>query len=57
MQDGGPTGLFTRASGGAWQAQRGSWPWQCAVIQFFPKTVTTVWALQTSLPAGLHCSA
>jgi hypothetical protein len=57
MQDGGSTGLFSRASGGAWQVQDDSWPPQCAIIKFFPKAVTTVWALQTTSPAGLHCAA
>jgi hypothetical protein len=55
MQDGGSTGLFTRASGGPWLVQADSFPPQCAIIEFFPKAVTTVWALQTTPPTGMHC--
>jgi hypothetical protein len=55
MQAGGSTGLFTRAAGGTWQGEHDSYPWKRAVIQFFPKAVTTAWALQTAGPAGLHC--
>ena len=55
MQDGGSTGLFSRSPGHAWQVQHDSWPWQCAVIQFFSEGCHDRSALETSLPAGLQC--
>jgi hypothetical protein len=52
MQDGGDTGMFTKASDGAWQMRRASFPTGCGLRHFFPAAVISVWALSTFCPPG-----
>jgi hypothetical protein len=49
MQDGGNTGMFTRTSEGAWQVVREGVPPGCGILQFYPTTVITAWALPTPI--------
>jgi hypothetical protein len=52
MQDGGNTGMFTKASDGAWQMRQASFPPGCDLAQFFPSAVIAAWALSTFCPPG-----
>jgi hypothetical protein len=52
MQDGGNTGMFTKAPDGAWQMRQASFPPGCDLPQFFPAAVIAAWALSTSCPPG-----
>jgi hypothetical protein len=52
MQDGGNTGMFTKASDGEWQVRQASFPPGCDLLQFFPAAVVAMWALSTFCPPG-----
>lgn len=53
MQDGGDTGMFTKASDGTWQVTRASFPTGSGLLQFFPTRVIAAWALSTLCPQAI----
>jgi hypothetical protein len=55
FQDGGATGLFTKAGRGTWQVRQGGVPGICAELKFFPPAVLTAWSLPTAPPPGVGC--
>jgi hypothetical protein len=55
FQDGGNIGLFTRTGTGIWQVAMAGEPPLCAELRYFPKSVLTAWAINTTLPQGMGC--
>jgi hypothetical protein len=55
FQDGGSSGLFTKAGSGPWQVREGGIPAVCVESEFFPKPVLAAWSISTNRPPGLNC--